>query len=137
MGQRYYPRVTVDAIIEKDDRIALVKRAKDPYKGMWAIPGGHVDASDKDTKETAVREAREETGLDVEIEYVLDDNTELIDDPRGDFINVAYVCSTEQETLEPDTDAEDAKWFDLDDIPEKLAFRQERVIEKYRNARRQ
>lgn len=94
MGERHTLRVTVDAIIEKDDRIVLVKRGQEPYKGMWCLPGGHLDQGE-DTREAVKREAKEETGLDVEVEGFVGDNTKLIDDPRSDFVNFAYACSTD------------------------------------------
>lgn len=131
MSSRYNPRVTVDAIIEKDDRIALVKRGQEPYKDMWALPGGHADKEDETTRDTARREAREETGLEVEVEYLLSDNTDLVNDPRSDFVNFAYLCSTDEEELEADTDAKDARWFEKEEIPEKLAFGHEKVLERY------
>ena len=56
--------VTVDIIIEAGDGIPLVKRGSPPLQGIWAIPGGFIE-DDETVEEAAVREAREETGLDI------------------------------------------------------------------------
>lgn len=130
MGDRHTLRVTVDAIIEKDGRIALVKRDQEPFEGKWCLPGGHLDEGEN-TIEAVKREAKEETGLEVEVDELVGDNTKLLEDPRSDFVNFAYTCSTDQEVLEADTDASEARWFKRDDVPEKLAFGHEKVLDRY------
>jgi 8-oxo-dGTP diphosphatase len=125
-------RVTVDPIIERDGEIALIERKYDPYEGELALPGGHVDPGES-PREAVVREAYEETGLDVEVEALCGEYSDAIEDPRGPVIELAYVCSTEDEELEAATDAADAGWYDIEDVldEEDLAFGHENVLAEY------
>src|SRR5690606_33499003 len=65
------PKVAVVLFIEQDDRVLLVRRGINPERGKWALPAGYVDAGE-DPREAAVREAREETSLEVRITRLLD-----------------------------------------------------------------
>ncbi|MDY6777048.1 MAG: NUDIX hydrolase [Candidatus Nanohaloarchaea archaeon] len=130
MGEYEGHRVTVDPVIEYDGQIALVKRKYDPYQGDWALPGGHVDPGET-PREAVVREAYEETGLDVELEDEIGEFSDEIQDPRGPVIQIAYACSTDDPALDPATDADDAAWFELDELPDDLAFGHEAVLEEY------
>jgi 8-oxo-dGTP diphosphatase len=123
-------RVTVDPVIEYDGKIALIQRKYEPFEDQWALPGGHVDPGET-PKEAAVREAYEEAGLDVEIDYGIGEFSGEIQDPRGPVIEFAYACQAEDDRLEPATDAADADWFAPDELPEDLAFGHEVVIEEY------
>ena len=58
------PALTVDTIIVKDGQVVLIKRLNNPYMDHWAIPGGFVEYGEK-VEDAAVREAKEETGLDI------------------------------------------------------------------------
>ena len=112
--------VTVDALIIKDNSIVLIKRSNEPYKNMWALPGGFVDRAE-DTEDACIREAKEETNLDVEIEEVSGVYARPNRDPRGHTISVAYKCKIISGKLKAADDAKGAKWFLLKDLP-KLAF---------------
>ncbi|MDY6774175.1 MAG: NUDIX hydrolase [Candidatus Nanohaloarchaea archaeon] len=128
--ERNRHRVAVDTIIEKGGEIVLVKRARDPFKGLWAIPGGHVEEGER-VREAARREAREETGLEIEIEELHGVYDEPGRDPRGPVISISYTCSTEGRNLDAATDAEEARWFPLDDLPDRLAFDHEEILDDY------
>ncbi|MCJ7428885.1 MAG: NUDIX hydrolase [Candidatus Nanohaloarchaeota archaeon QJJ-5] len=123
-------RVTVDAIIRREDKIVLIRRGADPYKGTWALPGGHVDAGET-PKEALKRELREETGLSVEIDRQLGEHAELIHDPRGPVIPITYYCSTDETELDAGTDAAAAVWREISAIPDELAFGHHHVLEKH------
>ena len=64
--------VAVGAIIVSGSRVVLVKRGKEPLKGRWSLPGGRVELGET-LEAAAVREAREETGLETAIEFINDD----------------------------------------------------------------
>ncbi len=66
-----HPVLGIGAVIVKDDHALIVKRANDPYKGQWSIPGGRVELGET-LAEAVQREMREETGLDVRIGPVLE-----------------------------------------------------------------
>ena len=82
--------MAADIIIENNDGgIILIKRANDPYKEMWALPGGIMDKGET-IEQTAVREAREETGLDVEITKLIGVYSKPDRDPRGRTVTVTF-----------------------------------------------
>ncbi len=121
-----FPTLTVDAVILKENSVVLIKRKKDPFKGMWAIPGGFVEWGET-VEEAAIREAKEETGLDVEIEKLLGVYSEFGRDPRGHIISVCFLCKEIGGDLGTATDSEEARWFKLSELPE-LAFDHEKIL---------
>lgn len=84
--------LTVDAVIIRDKKVLLMKRTTYPFEGSWVIPGGYVDLGET-LEESCIREAKEETGLDVKIEGIVGAYSRLGRDPRGRQITVAYLCS--------------------------------------------
>jgi len=121
-----FPTLTVDVVILKENSVVLIKRKKDPFKGMWAIPGGFVEWGET-VEEAAIREAKEETGLDVEIEKLLGVYSEFGRDPRGHIISVCFLCKEIGGDLGAATDSEEARWFKLSELPE-LAFDHEKIL---------
>ena len=63
--QHKNPTPTVDTIIQKDSKILLVKRKKDPFKQMMVLPGGFINEGER-AEDAAIREVKEETSLDIE-----------------------------------------------------------------------
>jgi 8-oxo-dGTP diphosphatase len=130
-----YPRpaVTVDCIIFGLDessllKVLLIKRAHDPYASCWALPGGFVEM-DEDLETAALRELEEETGvtnLFIEQLYTFGSPER---DPRGRVISVAYfaLVSLERHPVSANTDAQDASWFALNELPP-LAFDHAQVL---------
>lgn len=87
-----HPILTVDILIKTDDnKIVLIRRGKDPYMGKLAIPGGRVEVGEA-VESSAVREAKEETGLDVELVKLLGVYSEPGRDPRGHYISIVYLA---------------------------------------------
>jgi len=127
------PAIAVDIIITKQNKIVLIKRAKNPYKDNWALPGGFIERGETHIQ-AAVREAEEETGLKTEITGLVGVYSEPDRDPRGHVISIA-VSGKPTGTLQPATDAVDARWFPLDQTPE-LAFDHRKIIDDYQNKRR-
>jgi 8-oxo-dGTP diphosphatase len=127
------PSVTVDVLVftVKDDKlqVALIKRGVEPFKEMWAIPGGFV-RMDESLEDGARREIEEETGLTgvfLEQLYTYGDPER---DPRGRVITVAYYALVpgEQLALKADTDAADASWFPVSEVP-KLGFDHSKILQ--------
>ena len=119
------PLVTVDIIIEYQDKIVLIKRKNDPFKGHYALPGGFVDI-DETTEAAAIREAKEETGLDIEIDGLVNVYSDRARDPRGHAISVCYFA-TGTGVLAAGDDAADAELFDINEVPD-LAFDHNKMI---------
>lgn len=107
------PKVAVVVFTLWEDHVLLVKRAIDPKKGFWALPAGFVDA-DEDPQQAALREVREETGLEAQIDRLVD-VYHTPDDGGLASIVIAYAATVTGGTLHPDDDAEEAVWFNKTD----------------------
>lgn len=124
------PYVAVDMVLmRKDGSFVLVKRAFEPYKGCWALPGGLAEYG-KSLEESAVREAKEETGLDVEIVRVLDVFSNPERDPRGHVISVCFFAREKGGELKAGSDAQEVKAFRK--VPANLAFDHEGLLRNWR-----
>lgn len=119
-------KLTVDAVIfgyvEKDLKVLLIKRKYDPFKDMWALPGGYVL---KESIDSAIkREVFEETGIENLYLEQLYTFGELNRDPRGQVVTVAYygLVKPSDYNIHASSDADDVEWFSVKGLPKKLAF---------------
>ncbi|WP_323737021.1 NUDIX hydrolase [Methanosphaera sp. ISO3-F5] len=116
------PALTVDTIIVKDGQIVLIKRLNNPYMDHWAIPGGFVEYGEK-VEDAAVREAKEETGLDIELTKLVGVYSDPNRDPRGHTVTVAFTAKIIGGSLKSDSDAKDAKFIEINKLKNlNLAF---------------
>jgi len=139
------PAVTVDLVVftvrDTDLKLLLISRKEQPFQGAWALPGGFVRVGDafenqgEDVETAAHRELAEETGLPRGATYLEQLYTfgRAGRDPRMRVITVAWYA-----LIRPDlapmvtagSDAADARWFSLTDLPEALAFDHEQILAK-------
>ena len=124
---RKSPKLAVDAVILKNDSIILIKRKYDPYSGNWALPGGFVEYGET-VEDALIREAKEETGLDVRIKRIVGVYSDPDRDPRGHTVSVCFLCEIAGGDLNADTDASDAREFKLSKLPG-LAFDHTKILE--------
>ena len=129
------PLLAADAIIELADLpgrpIVLIERANPPYG--WAIPGGFVDVGEI-VEHAAVREAREEVGLDVNVTALLGIYSDPARDTRGHTVTAVYVAEASGTPVAAD-DAKNCQIFSLDALPEPLAFDHAQVLADYQKFR--
>jgi len=131
-----YPRplVTVDCVIFGLDKssllkVLLIQRKNDPFKGLWALPGGFVEMEEP-LEQAALRELEEETGVtNVFVEQLYTFGTPDRD-PRGRVISVAYyaLVNLGEHPVKAASDARHVRWFHVVDLPP-LAFDHERILE--------
>jgi ADP-ribose pyrophosphatase YjhB (NUDIX family) len=114
------PKVAVGTIIrDQESRIVLVRRAIEPGYGKWVFPGGYVDRGEQ-VHIAAVREAREEAGLDVRLERLVN----IYSYPGRAPVIIVYAASIVGGTLECDEEGLEARFFHAHEIPwGELAFR--------------
>lgn len=127
------PMVTTDALIfdisGKQPKVLLVKRGHEPYKGRWAVPGGFIEI-DEELEAAAARELAEETGLKgITLEQLHTFGT-IGRDPRGRMITIVFMglITEGQDRIKAGDDAAEAQWFDIDQLPENLAFDHSEVL---------
>jgi len=118
----YYhnPIPAAGAIVAADNGILMVKRAVMPKVGWWCLPAGFMEWSEHPSQ-TAVRELKEETGLDIELKSLFEIYSGQ-DDPRMNAVLILYIASITGGTLTAGDDAMEAKFFAFDDLPDKIAF---------------
>ncbi len=123
------PVPTADIIIEVEGTggIVLIKRKNPPYG--WAIPGGFVDYGES-LEKAAVREAKEETGLDVTLVSQFHTYSDPSRDPRHHTITTVFMARAKGEPRGGD-DAQQAKIFMRDNLPTPLAFDHAKILEDY------
>jgi len=115
-GQWEKPSLAVDAIVINADKILLIRRGKEPWKGMLAFPGGFVEQGE-DPEVAVIRELKEECGLDGVVEKLVCVKGDPNRDPRGHVVSIAYLVTAQGMPLAGD-DAADAAWYDLSEIKE-------------------
>jgi len=124
------PLLTVDTVIVYMGKIVFIKRKNPPFKDHFAIPGGFVEVGET-VEDAAVREAKEETGLDVRLLKLLGVYSDPLRDPRGHTVSVCFLASGGG-NLKAGSDASDTGLFGINEIPE-LAFDHNIIIEKARS----
>jgi 8-oxo-dGTP diphosphatase len=120
--QREYPDrpiVGVGVLIKKADKYLLIKRAANPDKGLWSVPGGLIEVGER-AKDAAVREALEETGLEVELIERLGVVDKIEYDAEGEvlyhFVILQFLAVPVSGVIKPMDDALDAVWVTLEQL---------------------
>ncbi|MBQ2666162.1 NUDIX hydrolase [Methanobrevibacter sp.] len=123
MAKYKNPSLTCDVFIYDDDfNFILIKRKNDPYKDYWALPGGFVEYGES-VETAAIREAKEETNIDVELEELVNVYSTPDRDPRRHTVTVAYTAKGDLTTKRADSDAKDIGIFNVDELDkDKIAF---------------
>ncbi|MEW6221750.1 MAG: NUDIX hydrolase [Candidatus Hadarchaeota archaeon] len=120
------PELSVDVVIKAREGVVLIKRRKNPFRGGWALPGGFVKYKER-VEDAAVREVKEETGLEVGIERLVGVYSAPDRDPRGHTVTVCFLARPVGGRLKAGSDAAGARFFKK--IPwRKVAFDHAKIL---------
>ncbi|WP_348303812.1 NUDIX hydrolase [Methanothrix sp.] len=119
------PLLAADAVILFQDGIVLIRRNNPPYQGCYALPGGFVEIGET-IEDAAIREAREETGLDINLLGLVGVYSDPARDPRGHVVSAAFLARASGR-LQSGSDARSAQVFPREELP-RLAFDHEQII---------
>jgi mutator protein MutT len=111
------PRDGASIAVFKDRKVLLVKRGRAPFAGLWSLPGGKVEGGET-PRQAACRELKEETGIDAEVEGIIDTVKVKAGDP-GDSVTYRLTVFYGRPiggSLKAGSDSEAAEWVHLDDI---------------------
>jgi 8-oxo-dGTP diphosphatase len=126
------PKVTVCVVIVQEGKVLLGLRDMEPQRGKWCLPGGFMDYGEQ-VRAAAAREAREETGLDVEVRELLTltDWDDPLSGKKG--IALSFEAQVRGGVLHADDDVSELGWYDVEALPD-MAFPSDvMAIETYRN----
>jgi ADP-ribose pyrophosphatase YjhB (NUDIX family) len=134
-GERYWANAIpgVQGILERDGQVLLARRAHEPRRGHWDLPGGFVNETE-DPLDALRREFREETGLDVLPMELLRIDIEPYE--HRNVFSVTWIVHAEGEPVAAD-DVEELRWFARDDVPEEMAFPGQQTVLRVWAARQQ
>ena len=123
------PSLTTDIFIFDDDfNFILIKRKNNPYKDYWALPGGFVEYGES-VENAAVREAKEETSIDVELKDLVNVYSNPDRDPRGHTRSIAFTAKGDFASRRADDDASDIDIFSPEQLCEiDLAFDHDKIV---------
>lgn len=121
--QREYPDrpfAAVSIVITQNEKVLLMKRAHDPKAGFYSIPGGLVELGEK-YEDAAIREAEEETGLEVRLERLIDVIDNITQDEMGirfHYILIGFLATPieHEDTFILSTESLDTRWVNFDEI---------------------
>lgn len=120
-------RAASAAIILKGDSILLAKRCREPFNGMWYIPGGHVLVGET-MEETLTREIKEELGVSCRMGALFNVYSDRGRDPRNASVTAFYFTKLDSEHFEKNFEVNDFRYFPLAEVPE-LGYHQNIIIE--------
>ncbi len=116
-----HPMVAVHPLVFKEGHMLLIKRAKEPSKGKWSLPGGRIELGEP-IYEAGRREVLEECSVDIEIERLLDVGDSIIRDEEGrisyHFVLIYLLARYKAGDVKAQSDAEDARWVTTDELAE-------------------
>ena len=135
MGKYKSPSLTVDIFIfDENQNFILIKRKNEPYKDYWALPGGFVDYGEC-VESAAIREALEETSINVKLDNLIGVYSDPSRDPRGHTVSIVYSAKGNMEEMKADDDASDINIFTKKDLEKiNLAFDHAQIINDCFNA---
>jgi 8-oxo-dGTP diphosphatase len=131
MGEYRNPVPAVDIILQQGSEILLVKRKDEPFKDHLALPGGFVN-EEESVENAAMREAVEETSLEIQPIDILGVYSDPKRDPRRHILTVVFVGTILNGVPNPGDDSSEIEWVQVDNIHKKnLAFDHKQILSDY------
>ncbi len=124
--QHRNPAPTVSVVIVDGDRVLLGKRGGEPGKGTWSFPSGYIDYED-DFLTSAIREAKQETGLDVQVDSILNVVSSFVS-PSFHFLGIYVTAHTLGGELAAGDDLEAVDWFPIAGPLPEMGFEEDLAI---------
>ncbi len=126
------PAPTVDVLLQRDSKVLMIRRKKDPFKGQFALPGGFVNEGET-IEEAMKREAMEETSLEVEPIDILGVYSDPKRDPRKHILSIVFVGIIVGGSDKAGDDAAILEWVDLEGIEkQQIAFDHITILRDYK-----
>jgi 8-oxo-dGTP diphosphatase len=135
--KQFKPVPVVDIIIEQESKILFAKRKKEPFKGDLGLPGGFVELGET-VEDSAKREVKEETSLDIELTNILGVYSDPKRDPRGHMMSTVFIARSLSNGIAIDKtivqdNALEIEWIDLSEVDNyTLAFDHNNIIPHYK-----
>lgn len=131
---RFYPEVSyvnmVDAVVERDSKVLLIRRKREPFKGKLALPGGHVE--NRSEEEAVVKEVKEETGIKIKNLEEFGHYFGIDRDPRYPTYSIAFSAEPKNFEIKAGNDAEEAFWYPVNELrASDLAFDHWKILNDY------
>lgn len=123
------PKVAAAVLVVQGDRVLLVRRVNEPFRGRWTLPAGFVNGGE-DPAEAAERECLEETGLSVRVTRVYDIVSGREHARGADFI-IVYQAEMLGGEMKADDDADAVDWFGRDDLPPLAFLATQKVLQSF------
>lgn len=129
MSKYKKPSITADIFIyDENQNFILIKRKNNPFKDSWALPGGFVDYGES-LEHAAIREAKEETSINIHSLEQFKVYSEPSRDPRGHTITLTFLAKGNMDERKADDDAKDINIFSWEDIENiNLAFDHMKIL---------
>lgn len=122
------PLLAVDGLLVKEGKILLVKRAIEPFKGYWTLPGGRIEYGEE-AESSLRREMKEELGIEARIKKLVGVYSDPKRDPRAHTISIAYLIeSKSNKPIKLNFEAKEYKFFSLNNLPKKIGFDHRKII---------
>lgn len=129
------PKPVTSAILEKDGKILMIKRSKEPLKDYWVLPGGYINYEEK-SEDALIREIKEETNLDISI-ISLVGVYQIDNDPGGINLDIIYKGLINSGVLKIDEESSEYDFFSMDELPKLIGYKhREAILDWHKNIKR-
>ena len=114
------PACAVGAIVMDKGKLLMVKRDHEPAKGLWTLPGGRLEPGES-LREAVIREVREETGVDIDVDGLLGVVERIVRNDDGDidyhYVIMDFVATARTHDVKAGDDAADVRWVPVAELP--------------------